>query len=329
MAAPVGTPAVTVVIATAGVRTELLWALDALHDQRLAPGERMEVVVVHDDAAGIVLDAAADHPLMTSGPGRLVREPGRHGAARKRNVGWRAGSAPLVAFTDDDCRPRPDWVASLLAEHRRRPDALLQGGAAIDPDQLDVALHAPWTRVQSFVPPTPWAELCSLALPRDLLERLDGLDETYRRVGEDTDLAWRAREAGAPWIAVPDAVVDHAVEAPGLRGALATRSRFAETVRLVGRHPGLRRHLPLRTFWSPAHAWLGPALVGTAWAVGRRDPLPALLAAPYVAYHGVRYGRTPRGVARALLEIPGHVLVDGARSAAFAAASWRERRVLL
>ena len=36
-----------------------------------------------------------------------------------------------------------------------------------------------------------------MAYPRALLERLGGFDEAYDFGGEDTDLAWRAIEAGA------------------------------------------------------------------------------------------------------------------------------------
>ena len=38
---------------------------------------------------------------------------------RSRNIGWRAATAPLVAFTDDDCRPAPDWLERLLAPRAR------------------------------------------------------------------------------------------------------------------------------------------------------------------------------------------------------------------
>ena len=43
------------------------------------------------------------------------RRPASAGPAAQRNHGWRAGGAPLVAFTDDDCRPAPGWLEALLA----------------------------------------------------------------------------------------------------------------------------------------------------------------------------------------------------------------------
>ena len=35
------------------------------------------------------------------------------GPAYSRNLGWRRGVSPIVAFTDDDCVPSEDWVESI------------------------------------------------------------------------------------------------------------------------------------------------------------------------------------------------------------------------
>lgn len=324
-----GTPAVSVVLATAGTRVGLLWALDALAAQELPAGAAFEVLVVH--TAGTVtepLAAAAEHPLVVSGVARILADPAAF-AAGKRNAGWRSSRAALIAFTDDDCRPRPDWLAAFLGAHSAAPGAFLQGGADVDPDQERVALRAPRARLQRFVPPTPWAEWCSVAVPRPALERVGGLDASFERAGEDTDLAWRLREAGVPWHAVPGAIVDHAVETPGLRGALRMAGRFADAPRLVRRHPGLRAHFAAGLFWSPAHAWWLLGVLGVARAARRREALALGLAAPWAAWHLTRYGRTPRGAARSALELPGHALVDGAQTLAFARAAVRERTLLL
>ena len=69
-------PDVSVVLATAGRRVGLLWALDALALQELPDGTTYEVLVVH--TAGTVTDplrAAAEHPLVVSGVARVVADP--------------------------------------------------------------------------------------------------------------------------------------------------------------------------------------------------------------------------------------------------------------
>ena len=39
---------------------------------------------------------------------------GRPGLSRARNAGLRVATRPVVAFTDDDCRPAGDWTRALL-----------------------------------------------------------------------------------------------------------------------------------------------------------------------------------------------------------------------
>jgi len=98
---------VSVVIPTRNRETRLRFALEALAAQTL-PRERFEVVVVRA--------SDAEEPLVSAPPGLPVRflacPPG---PAAQRNLGWRAARAPLIAFTDDDCRPAPDWLERLVA----------------------------------------------------------------------------------------------------------------------------------------------------------------------------------------------------------------------
>ena len=70
----------------------------------------------------MVRDADARGPFARPPEGmavRFLRLPGVAGPTAKRNLGWRAADAPLVAFTDDDCRPAPGWLDALLAAARR------------------------------------------------------------------------------------------------------------------------------------------------------------------------------------------------------------------
>src|SRR5687767_430475 len=101
---PLAGPSISVVVPSHARRLRLRWLLNALEDQTLDPAT-FEVIVVHDyegeDAA--LLDG---HPLARDGRMRQLRiEPGTGRPSVQRNMGWRAASAPLVAFVDDDCRP--------------------------------------------------------------------------------------------------------------------------------------------------------------------------------------------------------------------------------
>jgi GT2 family glycosyltransferase len=272
-------PAVSVVVASHERPDRLARLLDALARQTLPP-ERFEVVVVFDDGGERSAALLRDHPLARDGRLRAIRLPAGSGAPSvQRNRGWRAAQAPLVAFTDDDCRPREDWLAGLLTAARAAPGAVVQGATRPDPEEEHL-LRRPLARSLTIEPPGPFGQTCNVLYPRDLLERLGGFAEHLPApAGEDTDLWLRAQEAGTPVAAAPEALVWHAVTVPSLADAVRGMGRWQHVAYVVRRHPGIRRHLTLGVFWKPAHAWLVLALAGLGLA--RRRPAAALLAAPW------------------------------------------------
>ncbi|HMF93292.1 MAG TPA: glycosyltransferase family 2 protein [Vicinamibacterales bacterium] len=61
---------------------------------------------------------------------RYVFEP-QQGSSYGRNAGIRAARAPLIAFTDDDVRAQPDWLASIVRAFDEHPDADVVGGRVL------------------------------------------------------------------------------------------------------------------------------------------------------------------------------------------------------
>src|SRR3954447_14078921 len=73
--------------------------------QALRDGDELVVVdsASHDPAVGRIAAASATVVVRCEQPG----------LSRARNAGLRASTAPLVAFTDDDCRAASGWVAAM------------------------------------------------------------------------------------------------------------------------------------------------------------------------------------------------------------------------
>jgi glycosyltransferase involved in cell wall biosynthesis len=323
----VGEPLISVVVPSHDRPLRLRWLLNALEEQTLARTS-WEVIVAHD--SGPETQALLrEHPLATGGTLRELRFEPRPGPAVQRNAGWRAARAPTVLFTDDDCRPPPDWLANALDAARRNPGAVVQGATRPDPDELAVKLHAPHARSLEVTPPSGFGETANIAYPRALLEALGGFDERLpRAAAEDTDLALRAQERGAELAAAPAMLTYHCVEPGSLLSRLRDMGRWQHLAYIVGRHPQLREGMPARIFWKPAHARLPLALAGAA--VARRSPLlGAALAAPWVAESLPSYGSSPRGIARAACELPGRLLIDLAETAVLARGSIRYRSLIL
>jgi GT2 family glycosyltransferase len=313
---------VSVVVASHARRLRLRWLLNALEAQDLAP-EELEIVVVHDYDTHTAERVIDGHPLARSGRLRQIAiESGTGSPARQRNIGWRGARGELVAFTDDDCRPEPDWLRQLLEIARSRPGAVVQG--ATRPDPLEEAvLAAPHVRTLFIEPVNLYGQTCNILYPRSLLERLAGFDERAI-AGEDVDLFLRAQAAGAEIAPAPHAVVNHAIESHTLPGIVRQNLKWRHLAYLVKRHPELRDELPLRVFWDTDHFLTTAASIGLLAGFRRRTLLA--LAVPYL----VRAARRPgRSRARAVAEIPGQGVRQVAEVLGMAAGSVRHRTLLL
>lgn len=275
-----------------------------------------DVVVAADRPSDAVLRACA-------AAGVQVVRPDAEGPAAARNAGWRACDSDLVAFTDDDCVAAPGWLDALTATARRHPGALVQGRVEPHPDELDRI--GPFSRTLRVTGAGPFFQTANILYPRSVLERLGGFDEAYGRpAGEDTDLGWRALEAGVDAVFADDALVWHAVHDPGWRGLVRDAPRWGSAVRLVRRHPRLREHFHHRIFWKPAHERLLMAAAGAALAPRTRGA-SAGLAVPWVLSHR---GGHPSALSL-LRSLPAHLAVDAAEVAALARGSVAARTVLL
>jgi len=136
------------------------------------------------------------------------------GPASARNHGLSSARGDIVAFIDDDCRPRPEWLRSLTAGVSLSPPRATGGttfnGLLSNPyakaSQLILDLVARHEREtygdESFFPSN------NLAFPTEALRRIGGFDESFR-TAEDRELCRRWRRAGFALARVPEAIVDH------------------------------------------------------------------------------------------------------------------------
>jgi GT2 family glycosyltransferase len=312
---------VTVVVASHERPRRLKRLLDSLAEQTLDPA-RWDAIVVHDSGEETER-VLREHPLTAAGRLRWVsRPPGVNPPGHQRNAGWRLAEAPLIAFTDDDCRADPGWLAALIAVAQQSPEAIVQGRTLPDPLEAD-AWRAPHARSVTTSPPELFVQACNVLYPRTLLERVGGFDEAEPlRSGEDTDLALRAQDAGAQVVGAPEALVHHSVEPYSAAEMIRLNWKWRDLARVAKRHPQVRDTLLLRVFWRPSHASLLLALAGLVAA--RRRPLLALLAAPYLRARLQRRG--PRG---ATIELPGQVAVELAEIVTMLVGSARHHTLLI
>jgi glycosyltransferase involved in cell wall biosynthesis len=268
---------VAVLIPTFRRPEELARCLSALAGQRRRPDRVLVVARAEDEPTRHV--AAADHDGLTV-ERVLVEAPGQIAAL---NAGLDALREDIVAITDDDCIPRPDWLERIerhfAADPRLGglggPDRLTQGGMPVVGARRSVGRVFWYGRFVGL-------HQLGIGPVRDV-ELLKGANMSYRReaVGRlrfDTHLRGSGTEQHNDWtfsLAVraagwrvafdPAVVVDHdeAARAVG-------NPRFAADPQVATEHAHNQtyaavRHLPRRRV--VAHL-LYSALIGTTTSPG-------------------------------------------------------------
>jgi cellulose synthase/poly-beta-1,6-N-acetylglucosamine synthase-like glycosyltransferase len=232
-------PRLSVVIPTVG-RPTLPRVLDRLR----GAGGDVEVLVVADAAVAKPPPQADLH----------ATEPGAAGA---RNAGWRAASAPVVLFTDDDVLPAPDLAERHLALHDREPD---ETAALLGPvrwaDELQLTPLMEWLddgvlfdygRIDGTEAGWWHFYTANVSVKRALLERAGGFDaERFPYLYEDLDLAYRLSALGLRLHYDPEARAEHLVP-PTLAGWRQRMPTLAAAERaFVAAHPEIEPYFQAR-----------------------------------------------------------------------------------
>lgn len=165
-----------------------------------------------DGTADVLEDFARRAPM----PVVLLREPAP-GLSRARNVGWRAARGGVIAFTDDDCYPDPEYIDRI---HAVFDDASLgyAGGAILlhDPEDYPITILTGAVRVdipaRTVVEPGV-LQGANMVARRPVLDRVGGFDEGLGAgtpfPSEDIEFACQASFAGFAGAYDPRLIVRH------------------------------------------------------------------------------------------------------------------------
>lgn len=252
---------ISVVVCTYNRAGLLPRTLEGLNAQEVPRDLRWELVVVDNnstDGTREVIERFIPHAPM---PMSHVFEP-EQGLSAARNAGIAHARGEIIAFTDDDVRPAPDWIA-MVGRVQRESNADLVGGRILpdwsepvprwlreEPElavRLAIMEHDKAERVVSLSQPGQiWG--ANLAARRDLFERIGMFDarrgmkgaKLYR--GEDSDLVRGAIRAGCAAVYDPRLVVWHWIEPERMRRSYFLRHAFetAEGEALAYPRPGRR-----------------------------------------------------------------------------------------
>jgi O-antigen biosynthesis protein len=167
-----------------------------------------EVILVDDGSKDDTEEIASRNRWIT-----YLRQE-NSGLSMARNVGARAATGEVLAYTDSDCMADPQWLYFMVGTLLSGAYAGV-GGPNVSPPaenwiQACVAAapggpnHVLLTdQIAEHIPG------CNMAFYKWAFERVGGFDPEYRKAGDDVDFCWRLQQDGQIIGFSPSAIVWH------------------------------------------------------------------------------------------------------------------------
>jgi glycosyltransferase involved in cell wall biosynthesis len=324
----VAAPAASVIVPVRN-RRELL--ADLLRALDVQTRRDFEVLVVDGGSTDGTADAA--ERSVAGRPVRVLRHP-ELGVSARRDAAVKAAKGKVLAFTDSDCAPAPDWLEAGLraiddgadmvhgSTRPARPVRPLERSVGSEEDGLFATCNAFYRR-SAF-------EQMGGFVTDDMNRLRQRMSAGARDIGfgEDTLVGWRVVRAGGDVRHEPDAVVYHHVFPPDLRGWVTRCWMASAFPALFAEIPELRR-----TYVRSGVLFGGPRRVPmyvTAFALAARRPrLAAVGAGWWIATRLRGLRRTPASWPERIRAVPQEMLLDVVTGAALVLGSARNGVVAL
>ena len=216
-------PRISVIIPVFNDADGVARCLGAIAEQTY-PLERIEVIVV-DNGSTDPISVEVPHPFVF----RVLREkqPGSYAA---RNAGARAAEGDILAFTDADCWPDPDWLTLGVHAIRSSGGRSIVGGEVAFKRPIPLRAAALYQLVTGFgqadnVRARGFAATANMFCTRHQFQ-VTGPFDTRLLSGGDREWCWRARKGGFATVFCQASRV-HTFPRNNLSGAIRQARRVA------------------------------------------------------------------------------------------------------
>lgn len=245
-------PQVSVIIPVYNDADRLQRCLQSVESQSYLR-EHYEVIVVDNGSTDHIVSVQTAFPNM-----RFVREHKR-GPAAARNTGVKVAAHDIIAFTDADCMPEPNWLEQGVRAFLELPTEGIVGGRVmstfVKPDHptfIERYDAITYFRQQWNVEVQHFSATANTITHRSLFNQIGGFDERYHTAAlEDIDWGLRAHKAGYPLAYSADMIVKHPARQT-LRSLLWVQQRQADYGHiLVENHQRSRGPIMKRTLGTP------------------------------------------------------------------------------
>jgi GT2 family glycosyltransferase len=243
------TPQVSVIIPHYQDVARLGLCLEALGRQTV-PRERFEIIVADNNSScgeAAVAAAIAGRARLT-----VVREKG---AGPARNGGVVLARGDILAFTDSDCVPEPQWLEEGLKGLASADfvggtvDLLVEDPQAMTPVECFERVFA--FDFKTYILKKKFTGSGNLFCPRAVFEAVGGF---ANGVSEDVEWCMRARAAGYSIGFAPRAVVGHPARRHWSEMEIRGKRLNSEAYQLMRLRPGGRARWLVKSLLMPASA---------------------------------------------------------------------------
>jgi lipopolysaccharide/colanic/teichoic acid biosynthesis glycosyltransferase/GT2 family glycosyltransferase len=199
---------ISVIVPARDAESTLGECLQALrHQEGLQPGRDYEVIVVDDGSTDRTAKIAVSYCV------EVIRQANA-GPATARNTGVRSATGDLLAFTDADCVPSPDWLMKLSLPFEDPGIVGVKGAYLTHQEGLVprfVQLEYEYKERRMLrLAAIDFIDTFSAAYRKDIFLQNGGFDETFRNPAvEDIEFSFRLARKGYHMVFAPGASVFH------------------------------------------------------------------------------------------------------------------------
>jgi len=152
-------------------------------------------------------------------------------------MGWLSAKSPLIAFTDDDCIPQKNWLASFLNAYQNDTTVAFTGYTQVPlpMNPTDHALNTKGLEHAEFI-------TANCACTKSALVKIGGFDERFKLAWrEDSDLEFKLLKMDIPIIKIHNAHVVHPVRNAPWGVSIKEQKKGIYDALLFKKYPSLYR----------------------------------------------------------------------------------------
>ena len=201
-------PFVSVIIPVFNDMQHLPGCLEAL-DTQSYPASRLEVIVVDNGQNQGVENLAAEHPHTT-----LIRED-ETGSYAARNTGIAQSTGQIIAFTDADCLPDPDWLRHGVELLEATPNCGMIGGRVdlqspdpTKPNMVELYERATAFQQRRYIERMRFAATANVITYRRVIDDVGDFDASVKSLG-DHEWGQRVYKGGYAQVYGHNVIVKH------------------------------------------------------------------------------------------------------------------------